>query len=120
MDLTRLSGYIISAPILGMCLVGVVLAIYLGGDRPRVRLLVCASALLLALATMLEPLAIRFASELYATRQERNIEDLTRFAVLARFIFNTQRAAAFGLLLWAVFAERESTSASRMSGLITN
>ena len=119
MDSTQLSGYIMNAPILAMCLLGVVLAISLGGDRPRVRLLVCASALILALATMLEPVALRAAVRIYPQRE--SMEELSRFMVLARFIFNTQRAGAFGLLLWAVFAERESrASAARMSGLITN
>jgi hypothetical protein len=117
-ELERLPGYFAVAPILAICLLGVVLAIIRRDERTRAPLLVGASAVLLAIVTLLEPLSVRVAMERYPSPE--SAEDLNRFLALVRFIFNTQRAFAYGLLLWVIFAEREtSASASRSSGLIT-
>ena len=119
MELERLLGYVAAAPILGICLLGVVLAIVRRDERSRVPLLVGTSAVLLAIVTILEPLSVRVAMERYPAPD--SAQDLNRFLALVRFIFNTQRAFCFGLLLWAIFAERApESSGSRTSGLITH
>ena len=115
MELERLPGYLAVAPILGICLLGLVLAIIRRDERSRVPLLVGTSAVLLAIVTILEPLSVRVAMERYPAPE--SVQDLNRFLALVRFIFNTQRAFCFGLLLWAVFAEREPRdSRTRSSG----
>jgi len=119
MELERLGGYIVAAPILAICLLAVVLAIIRRDERTRAPLFVGIAAVLLAIVTVLEPLSVRVAMERYPGPE--SAQDLSRFLVLVRFIFNTQRAFCFGLLLWAVFAERESgASTSRTSGLLTH
>ena len=119
MELERLLGYLAVAPILGICLLGLVLAIIRRDERSRVPLLVGTSAVLLAIVTILEPLSVRVAMERYPAPE--SVQDLNRFLALVRFIFNTQRAFCFGLLLWAIFAERASeTSTPRTSGLISH
>ena len=119
MELERLLGYVAVAPILGICLVGVVLAFIRRDERSRAPLLVGTAAVLLAIVTILEPLSVRVAMERYPAPE--SVHDLNRFLALVRFIFNTQRAFCFGLLLWAVFAERESgASTPRTSGLFTH
>jgi hypothetical protein len=117
-ELERLLGYVAVAPILGVCLLGVVLAIIRRDERSRVPLLVGTSAVLLAIVTILEPLSVRVAMERFPAPE--SVQDLNRFLALVRFIFNTQRAFCFGLLLWAIFAEREPASpAPRTSGFLT-
>lgn len=118
MELERLLGYVAVAPILGICLLGVVLAFIRRDERTRAPLLVGTSAVLLAIVTILEPLSVQVAMERYPDPE--SVHDLNRFLALVRFIFNTQRAFCFGLLLWAVFAERESGSSTpRTSGLMS-
>ena len=119
MELERLLGYVAVAPILGVCFLGVVIAVVRRDERSRVPLLVGTSAVLLAVVTILEPLSVRVAMERYPAPE--SVQELNRFLALVRFIFNTQRAFCFGLLLWAIFAERESgPSTSRTSGLFTH
>ena len=118
MELERLLGYVAVAPILAICLLGVVLAIIRRDERTRAPLFVGTAAVLLAIVTILEPLSVRVAMERYPGPE--SVHDLNRFLALVRFIFNTQRAFCFGLLLWAVFAEREPRDSQiRSSGLIT-
>jgi len=45
---------------------------------------------------------------------------LIGFVYVQGSIFNTQRAFSFGLLLWAIFAERDPAASSRSDGLITH
>jgi hypothetical protein len=118
-ELERLLGYVAVAPILGICFLGVVLAVIRRDERSRVPLLVGTSAVLLAIVTILEPLSLRAAMERYPAPE--SMHDLNRFLALVRFIFNTQRAFCFGLLLWAIFAERApETSTLRTSGLMSH
>ena len=119
MELERLLDYVAVAPILGICLLGVVLAVIRRDERTRAPLFVGTSAVLLAIVTILEPLAVKVAVERYPDPE--SIHDLNRFLALVRFIFNTQRAFCFGLLLWAIFAERApETSTSRTTGLMSH
>ena len=119
MELERLLGYVAVAPILGICLVGVVLAFIRRDERSRSPLLVGTAAVLLAIVTILEPLSVRVAMERYPAPE--SVDDLNRLLALVRFIFNTQRAFCFGLLLWAIFAERAGApSGPRPSGFITS
>lgn len=118
MELERLLGYVAVAPILGICLLGVILAVIRRDDRSRVPLLVGTSAVLLAIVTVLEPLSVRVAMERYPAPE--SVQDLNRFLALVRFIFNTQRAFCFGLLLWTIFAERRSAApAPPTTGVLT-
>ena len=77
MELERLPGYLAVAPILGICLLGLVLAIIRRDERSRVPLLVGTSAVLLAIVTILEPLSVRVAMERYPAPE--SVQDLNRF-----------------------------------------